>query len=129
VCSAVDIPVAVKVGHTYTAFAHMAGRFEEAGASALVLFNRFYQPDVDIESRTASRTLGLSTSREALLPLTWIAILRGQRQLDLAATAGVHVPGDVIKLVMAGANAVCSTSALLKHGPAHLATLRTGILE
>jgi len=129
VCASVQIPVAVKVGHTYTAFAHMAEKFEQAGGSALVLFNRFYQPNFDIETRTASRTLGLSSSRESLLPLSWIAILRGQRQLDLAATTGVHHAEDVVKLLMAGANAVCSTSALLRHGPEHLRTLNAGLVE
>ncbi len=129
VSSSVRIPVAVKVGHTYTAFAHLAGRFEEAGAAALVMFNRFYQPDFEINSRTISRTLGLSSSREALLPLTWIAILRGQRNLDLAATSGVHQPDDVVKLIMAGADAVCTTSSLLKNGPQHLHTLTQGLLE
>ncbi|WFB37426.1 dihydroorotate dehydrogenase-like protein [Kiritimatiellota bacterium B12222] len=122
-----SIPVAVKIGSHYAAMANMAKRFEEAGAAALVMFNRFYQPDFDITSRTASRKLGLSSSREMLLPMSWIAILRGQRSLDLAATTGVHEITDIIKYLMAGANVVCSTSALLKHGPAKMTEFKTGL--
>jgi dihydroorotate dehydrogenase (fumarate) len=128
VVEAVDIPVAVKIGPHYTALANLARRFEDAGAAALVLFNRFYQPDLQIEDRTLARTLGLSQPRDHRLPLSWIAILRGQRTLDLAATSGIHAPEDAVKALMAGANAVCSTSALLKHGPEHLATLGDGLL-
>jgi dihydroorotate dehydrogenase (fumarate) len=123
VCAAVSIPVAVKISSQYSALANMARRFEEAGAAALVLFNRFYQPDFDIESRTASRRLGLSHSREMLLPMSWIAILRNQRKLDLAATTGVHAIDDVIKYLMAGADLVMSTSAILKNGPSAFTTL------
>lgn len=127
ICETVEIPVAVKIGPHYSALANMAKRFEEAGAKSLVLFNRFYQPDFDIESRTASRKLGLSASREMLLPMSWIAILRGQRSLDLAATTGVHAVEEVIKYLMAGANVVCSTSALLKHGPQKMTELKQGL--
>lgn len=129
VCDAVSIPVAVKIGSHYSALANMAQQFEQAGASALVLFNRFYQPDFDIDSRIASRRLGLSHSRDMLLPMSWIAILRSQRTLDLAATTGVHSVEDIIKYLMAGANAVMTTSALLQHGPSLLTTLKQGLTE
>ena len=128
VVGAVNLPVAVKLGATYTGLAHFAARVEQAGASALVLFNRFYQPTIDIETLAISRTLGLSRSRDQLPSLAWIAILRGQRTLDLAATSGVHTPEDAVKALMAGADAVCATSALLKNGPEHLSTLRDGLL-
>jgi dihydroorotate dehydrogenase (fumarate) len=129
VTDAVSIPVAVKIGSHYSALAHMAGEFEAAGAAGLVMFNRFYQPDFDIDSRTASRKLGLSNPREMLLPLSWISILRGQRQLDLAATTGVHNVDGVIKYLMAGANAVCSTSALLQNGPAKMSEFKKGLID
>lgn len=127
ITDALSIPVAVKISSHYSALSHMAKRFEEAGAAALVLFNRFYQPDFDIESRTASRKLGLSNSREMLMPMSWIAILRGQRSLDLAATTGVHETTDIIKYLMAGANVVCSTSAMLKNGPAKMKEFKKGL--
>lgn len=127
VTAAVRIPVAVKIGSHYSALANMAARFEDAGAAALVLFNRFYQPDFDIATRSASRRLGLSHPREMLLPLSWIAILRAQRRLDLAATTGVHSTQDVVKYLMAGANVVCSTSALLQHGSAKLTEFKQGL--
>ncbi|MDA3873655.1 MAG: dihydroorotate dehydrogenase-like protein [Kiritimatiellae bacterium] len=129
VCAAVSIPVSIKIGSHYSALANMAQRFEEAGASGLVLFNRFYQPDFDIDSRTVSRRLGLSHSREMLLPMSWIAILRSQRTLDLAATTGVHGVEDVLKYLMAGANVVMSTSALLQNGPSMLTTLNQGLTD
>ncbi|MDF3131035.1 dihydroorotate dehydrogenase-like protein [Kiritimatiellaeota bacterium B1221] len=127
ICNAIHIPVTVKIGPHYSALANMAQRFEQAGAAGLVMFNRFYQPDFHIESRTTSRKLGLSSSREMLLPMSWIAILRGQRTLDLAATTGVHEVDDVIKYLMAGANVVCSTSALLSHGPEKLTEFKQGL--
>ena len=124
VINTVSIPVSVKISSHYSALAHMAAQFEEIGAAGLVMFNRFYQPDFDIESRTASRKLGLSHSREMLMPMSWIAILRGQRKLDLAATTGVHSTNDILKYLMAGANVVCSTSALLQNGPGKLAEFK-----
>lgn len=127
VVASVSIPVAVKIGPHYSALAHMAKRFEAAGAAGLAMFNRFYQPDFDIDSRTVSRRLGLSHPREMLLPLSWIAILRGQLSLNLAATTGAHAAEDVVKYLMAGADIVCSTSALLKHGPEKLTEFRAGL--
>lgn len=129
ITTSVGIPVAVKIGPHYSALAHMAAQFEAAGAAALVMFNRFYQPDFDIDSRTAARKLGLSHSREMLLPMSWIAILRGQRKLDLGATTGVHELADIIKYLMAGANVVCSTSALLQNGPAKLTAFKQGLAD
>ena len=127
--SSVSIPVAVKVGPYFSSFAHMAGRLDRAGADALVLFNRFYQPDFDIEDRTVVPTLSLSTSEEIRLPLLWIALLHGHVQCSLAATTGVHSVREVIKYLMAGANVAMSTSALLRHGPAWLSGVIQDLAE
>lgn len=129
VVGSVQIPVSVKIGPHYSAPAHMAAGFEQTGAAGLVIFNRFYQPDFDIESRTASRKLGLSSPRDQLLALSWIAILRGQRSCSLAATSGVHGPENVLKYLMAGADVVMSTSALLQNGPGFLTELLRGVTE
>mgnify|MGYP002682601510 FL=1 len=91
----VQIPVAVKLSPYFSAMAYMAKRLEEAGADGLVLFNRFYQPDLDIKALETKRTLTLSTSAELLLPLRWIAILYGQVQTSLALTTGVHSASDL----------------------------------
>jgi dihydroorotate dehydrogenase (fumarate) len=115
--AAVTIPVAVKVGPYFSAFANMADRLDRAGADALVLFNRFYQPDFDIESRTVVPSLALSTPEEIRVPLLWIALLRGRIKASLAATTGVHSAVEAIKYLMAGADIVMSTSALLQEGP------------
>jgi len=123
--AAVSIPVAVKVGPYFSSFAHMASRLDRAGADALVLFNRFYQPDFDIENRDVVPTLSLSTAEEIRLPLLWIALLHGHVQCSLAATTGVHSATEVIKYLMAGANVAMSTSALLRHGPSWL----TGVIR
>jgi dihydroorotate dehydrogenase (fumarate) len=120
--SAVSVPVAVKVGPYFSSFAHMAGRLDRAGANSLVLFNRFYQPDFDIETRTVVPSLALSTPDEIRLPLLWIALLHGNLDCSLAATTGVHSAVEVIKYLMAGADVVMSTSALLRCGPSWLAT-------
>ena len=97
--------------------ANMARRLVEAGADGLVLFNRFYQPDIDIEDLKVRPNVELSTSAELRLPLRWIAILKGRVNASLAATTGVHTAADVLKLVMAGADVAMSASALLKQGP------------
>jgi dihydroorotate dehydrogenase (fumarate) len=120
---AVTIPVAVKLSPFYTAFAHLARELDRAGADGLVLFNRFYQPDIDAEELTATRTLHLSDSSELLLRLHWLAILSGRVRASLAATGGVHTALDVVKATMAGAHATQMVSALLRHGPAHLRTV------
>ena len=121
--AAVTIPVAVKVGPYFSSFAHMAGQLDAAGADALVLFNRFYQPDFDIETRTVVPSLALSRPEEMRLPLLWIALLHGRVGASLAATTGVHGAVEAIKYLMAGADVVMSTSALLQQGPAFLSRL------
>ena len=125
--SAVSVPVAVKVGPYFSSFAHMAGRLERAGADALVLFNRFYQPDFDIETRTVAPTLALSTPEEIRLPLLWIALLHGHLHCSLAATTGVHGVVELVKYLMAGADVVMSTSAILKHGPSWVSRTLAGL--
>jgi dihydroorotate dehydrogenase (fumarate) len=126
---AVTVPLAVKVGHSFTAFANVAQQLAAAGANGLVLFNRFYQPDLDIEHLEVVPTLSLSSSYELLLRLHWVAVLYGRVKADFAVTGGVHTGHDVIKGMMAGANVAMMTSALLKHGVDHLATVRTEMLN
>ena len=123
----VSVPVAVKISPYFSAMAHMAGRLERAGADALVLFNRFYQPDFDIEHRVVVPSLALSRPEEIRLPLLWIALLYGRTQVSLAATTGVHSSVEAIKYLMAGADVVMSTSALLQQGPAFLARLTSDV--
>jgi dihydroorotate dehydrogenase (fumarate) len=121
--ASVSIPVAIKVGPYFSSFADMACQLEEAGADALVLFNRFYQPDFDIESRTVAPAIALSTPSEIRLPLLWISLLYGRVSASLAATTGVHGPVEAIKYLMAGADVVMSTAALLQQGPPFFARL------
>jgi dihydroorotate dehydrogenase (fumarate) len=121
--AAVRIPVAIKVGPYFSSFAHMAGQLDAAGADGLVLFNRFYQPDFDIEERTVVPSLALSSPAEIRLPLLWIALLYGRVKASLAATTGVHSHVEAIKYLMAGADVVMSTSALLQQGPPFLSRL------
>jgi dihydroorotate dehydrogenase (fumarate) len=120
----VPIPLAVKVGHQFSAFANVAHRLEDAGADALVLFNRFYQPDLDLEKLEVTSSLTLSSPYELLLRLHWVAVLFGRVRADLAVTGGVHGARDVLKAMMAGANVAMMASALLKHGIEHLVTVR-----
>jgi dihydroorotate dehydrogenase (fumarate) len=122
---AVRLPLAVKVGPYFSSMANMARRLVEAGADGLVLFNRFYQPDIDIEDLKVRANVELSTSAELRLPLRWIAILKGRVEASLAGTTGVHTAADVIKLVMAGADVAMSASALLRQGPAWLGKVRS----
>jgi dihydroorotate dehydrogenase (fumarate) len=124
----VRIPVAVKLGPYFSSMANMALKLDAAGAAALVLFNRFYQPDYDLEELEVVPNLILSTSHELLLRLHWIAILYGAVQCDLALTGGVHNAGDVVKAMMAGAKVAMMTSALLKRGVGYLDTLVTELL-
>ena len=121
--------MAVKLSPFFTNMAAMAHRLVEAGADGLVLFNRFYQPDLDLENLEVVPKVHLSTSNEILLPLRWIAILYGRLQASFAATSGVHTAEDVLKLVMAGADVTMMCSALLKNGPKHIATVIRGILD
>ncbi len=118
----VRIPVAVKLSPYFSAMAHMAHRVADSGANSLVLFNRFYQPDFDIETETIVPTLDLSTSSELRLRLRWVALLYGQLAAELAITGGVHTAADVIKSVMAGASVVNVASVLLKQGIDYLPT-------
>ncbi len=121
--AAVKIPVAVKLSPFFSSFANFAARLDQAGADALVLFNRFYQPDFDIEELEVKPQLNLSTAYEIRLPLRWIAILSGRVKCSLGATRGVHGAAEIVKYVMAGADAVFTTSALLQNGVAHAGTL------
>jgi hypothetical protein len=121
--NAVSVPVAIKIGPYFSSFAHMADELDAAGADALVLFNRFYQPDFDIQERTVVPALALSSPAEIRLPLLWIALLYGCVKASLAATTGVHSHVEAIKYLMAGADVVMSTSALLQQGPPFLSRL------
>jgi dihydroorotate dehydrogenase (fumarate) len=120
----VSIPVAVKLSPFYTSLAHFADRLAGAGADGLVLFNRFYQPDIDPDELEVARTLRLSDASELPLRLRWLAILSGRVGVSLAATGGIHTALDAIKAVMAGAHAVQLVSVLLRHGPDFLRLLR-----
>jgi dihydroorotate dehydrogenase (fumarate) len=120
VCSTVKIPVAVKLSQAFTSIPNLVAQLENAGAKGVVLFNRFYQPDFDIESLEVRPTLHFSTSSELLPRLHWAAILFGQLKADLAITGGVHSAEDVLKCIMAGANVTMMASALHIHGIAHI---------
>ena len=125
----VTIPVAVKLSPYYSSIGEMALRLDAAGAAGLVLFNRFIQPDIDPERLTVSPRVELSTPAEARLPLTWIAILHGRVRGSLAASGGVDGPADVARHLLAGADVVMTTSALLRHGFGHAAVLLDGLGE
>ena len=125
--AAVTIPVAVKLSPFFSAIGSMAKALDEAGADALVLFNRFYQPDFDLDRLEVTPDLHLSTPDEIRLPLLWIAVLHGRLRASLGATRGVHTPVEIVKYLMAGADAVMTTSALLKNGVDYLTTLRDGL--
>ena len=120
VTAGVNIPVAVKISPFFTALSHMAHELDDAGADALVLFNRFYQPDFDIETETVAPTLSLSSPEELRLRLRWTALLYGHLKAELAVTGGVHSAEDVVKSIMAGAQIVEMTSALYKYGIKHI---------
>ena len=123
----VRIPVAVKLSPFYTAFGHVASALDRAGASGLVLFNRFYQSDVQTRTMTLQPQAELSTSAELPLRLHWLALLRGRVRSSLAVSGGVSTPDDGIKALLAGADAVQIVSALLRHGPGHIAAMREGL--
>lgn len=120
VCSAVSIPVSVKLSQSFTSLPHLAARLQEAGARGIVLFNRFYQPDFDIEMLEVKPTLHFSTPSELLSRLHWAAILFGQLKLDIAVSGGVHSAEDVLKGIMAGAGVTMMASALHIHGIEHI---------
>jgi len=117
---AVSIPLAVKLSHFFTAIPNLARQLDVAGANGLVFFNRFYQPDFDIEALEVVPNLVLSNSNELLLRLHWVGIVYGQVKADLAVTGGVHTAGDVLKSMMAGARTAMMTSALLRNGLGHV---------
>ncbi len=120
----VAIPVAVKLSPFFSSLAHLAGQLDQTGADGLVLFNRFYQPEIDTEQLEVVPHLELSTSSELLLRIRWLAVLRDRVRASLAVTGGVHTATDAIKAIMAGADVVQMVSALLRHGPHYLRTVR-----
>ena len=122
--AALRIPVAVKLSPFFSALPHFVRELEQAGADGLILFNRFYQPDIDVENLEAAPTLHLSDPSELLLRLRWLAIVKPAVKVPLAVSGGVHSGIDAIKSVMAGASAVQVVSALLKNGPGHLKQMR-----
>ncbi len=123
----VTIPVALKLSPFFSAIGNMARQFDEAGADALVLFNRFYQPDFDLDRMEVVPDLELSTPSEIRLPLLWIAVLHGRINASIAATRGVDSPVEVVKYLMAGADVVMTTSGVLRHGIGFLTSLVEGL--
>ena len=127
--SAVSIPVAVKLSPFFSNMAYMARKLDKAGANALVLFNRFYQPDIDLAELEIKPNVLLSTPQALRLPLTWIGILYGRLKADLAATGGLHGSEDVIKLLMVGASVTMMCSALLRNGVGYLGVVEHGVRD
>ena len=125
--SSVSLPIAIKLGPYFSSLPHLARRIADAGAQGLVLFNRFYQPDLDLETLHATPHLVLSSSDELRLPLRWIGLLRGRVDCDLALSTGAHTSEDAVKAILVGADVVMMTSALLHHGPAHVAEVEAGM--
>jgi dihydroorotate dehydrogenase (fumarate) len=125
--SSVSIPIAVKLSAFFSSVANLAQRLDDAGADGIVVFNRFYQPDIDPEALIVLPQLHLSSSAELLLRLHWLAILSGRVKASLAATGGVHTAIDAIKAVMTGAHAVQMVAALLLNGPSHLTRVRADL--
>ncbi|MHB1294197.1 MAG: dihydroorotate dehydrogenase-like protein [Anaerolineae bacterium] len=125
----VSMPVAVKLSPYFSSLPHLARQLGEAGAGALVLFNRFYQPDLDLDELEVVPNLVLSTSAELRLPLRWVAILHGRLPVDLAITSGVHNHLDVLKGLMAGANVTMMTSELLQNGVGRIGEILAGLAE
>lgn len=124
---AVDVPLAVKVGPYFSAMGSMARRLVDAGADGLVIFNRFYQPDIDLSTLDVTPNLKLSSPHELRLVLRWLAILHGRVETDLAATTGIHEAEDAVKAILAGATVVMMASALLHHGPGRLTEVQDGL--
>jgi dihydroorotate dehydrogenase (fumarate) len=125
--TAVTVPVAVKLSPYFSSIGDHALRLDRAGADGLVLFNRFMHPDIDPETLAVTEGVPLSQPAEARLPRAWIALLRGQVRASLAATTGVEDANDVVKYLLAGADVVMTTSALLRHGPEHATVLLDGL--
>jgi dihydroorotate dehydrogenase (fumarate) len=126
---AIGIPLAVKLSPYFSSLTNLAGQLAEAGANGLVLFNRFYQPDLDIETLEVTPRLEPSSSVELGLPLRWVAILHRRFGVSLAASTGVHTATDVLKVLLAGADVAMLTSALLRHGPDHLRLLEVQVRD
>jgi dihydroorotate dehydrogenase (fumarate) len=127
--ASVKIPVAMKLSPFFSSLPNMARRLDKAGANALVLFNRFYQPDFDLEELAVTPHLVLSTPWEMRLPLRWIAILYGHVKASMALTTGIHTSEDVVKSVMAGADIANVASVLLERGPDHISELLGGLSQ
>jgi len=127
--SAISIPVAIKISPFFTNVANVAKRLDDAGADGLVLFNRFYQPDIDLEELEIRPNVLLSTPQALRLPLTWIGILYGKLKASLAATGGIHDPHDAIKMLMVGANVTMLCSSLLRNGINQLRHMERGIVD
>ncbi len=127
--NSISIPVAVKISPYFTSMSYMAGEFDKIGINALVMFNRFYQPDLDIENLKVVSNLSLSTSQELRLRIRWVAILFGRIKADMAITGGIHTAEDVIKAMMAGAKVAMMTSALLKNGIGHVSKVKSDIIK
>ena len=127
--SVVSLPVALKLSPYFSSTANVMARLDQAGVDGLVLFNRFYQPDIDVEHLEVTPRLILSTSAEILLPLRWMAILHGRLKTSLAAGTGIHTAEDVAKMILAGADVTMMCSALLKNGIGHLSKVREGLTE
>ena len=125
----ITIPLAVKIGPFFSSVGHIAHRLVAAGADGLVLFNRFMQPDIDLENLTVDPSLHLSTSDELALPLRWIGVLRDRVHASLACTTGVHTAEDALKVLLVGADVTMMASALLHEGPAHVTTVLDGIAD
>jgi dihydroorotate dehydrogenase (fumarate) len=123
----VKLPVAVKLSPFYSSVSHLAAQLDALGVDALVLFNRFYQPDFDMNVLEVVPSLNLSSSNDLLLRLRWLAVLFGRTKARLAVTGGVHTPEDALKAVMAGASGIQVVSSLLQHGPGHIKTLVNGM--
>jgi len=124
---AVKIPIALKVSPFFTSFANVARKFDAEGVNALVLFNRFLQPDIDLDRMALHSSMQLSQPWEMLLPLRWTAILHGRVKADLAASTGVHDTAGVVKMLLAGSTVVQLAACLIRNGVTHLSTLRTGL--
>jgi len=125
--SVVKVPIAAKLTPFFTGMTNMARRLDEAGVNGLVLFNRFYQPDVNLDTLEIQANVLLSTSQDLRLPLTWIGILFGRVKASLAGTSGVHEPGDVAKLLLVGADVTMVCSSLLRNGIKHIGYLEAGL--
>lgn len=125
----IAIPIAVKLTPFFTAFAHLARELDTAGTDGLVIFNRFYQPDIDLATMAVTPHMELSTSAELLLRLRWLSALRGRLRCSLAVTGGVATPADGIKAILAGADGVQLVSAILRKGPGYISSMRDGLTE